>query len=86
MTEIKEFWRSLNKIYFCNIMLATSVVASIIMAFTIQFKVENLQDKMVNMQTQIATYKDQISLLEVEWTYLTRPNRLRTLANRYLNR
>ena len=65
-------------------MLVVSALTSIILAFTIQFKVENLQDKMVETQTQISFYKDQISLLEVEWTYQTRPERLRDLSSRYL--
>jgi len=84
MNEIKEFWQSLNKFYFCNAMLVVSALESIILAFTIQFKVENLQDKMVETQAQISFYKDQISLLEVEWTYQTRPERLRDLSSRYL--
>lgn len=84
MNEIKEFWQSLNKLYFCNAMLVGSALASIVLAFTIQFKVEALQDKMVETQAQIAFYHDQISLLEVEWTYQTRPERLRDLSSRYL--
>lgn len=84
MTELKQFWNSLNKFYFFNMVAVASVVASIVIAFSIQFKVEALQDKMADTQAQIAAYKDQISLLEVEWTYLTRPERLRTLASRYL--
>lgn len=84
MQELKQFWESLNKFYFCNCVLTAATVASIVIAFSIQFKVESLQDKMADTQAQIASYKDQISLLEVEWTYLTRPERLRTLASRYL--
>lgn len=84
MNEIKDFWQSLNKFYFCNTMLVASTLASIVLAFTIQFKVESLQDKMVETQAQIAFYHDQISLLEVEWTYQTRPERLRDLSSRYL--
>lgn len=84
MTEIKEFWQSLNKFYFCNFVLVATVLASITLAFVVQFKTESLQDKMVETQEQISFYKDQISLLEVEWTYQTRPARLRDLASRYL--
>lgn len=84
MNEIKEFWQSLNKFYFCNAMLIGATLASIVLAFVIQFKVESLQDKMVETQAQIAFYHDQISLLEVEWTYQTRPERLRDLSSRYL--
>jgi len=62
----------------------TSLLASIVLAFTIQFKTESLQDKISQTQEQISFYRDQISLLEVEWTYQTRPERLRDLSTRYL--
>jgi len=84
MNEIKEFWSLVNKFYFCNFILVTSLLASIVLAFTIQFKTESLQDKISQTQEQISFYRDQISLLEVEWTYQTRPERLRDLSTRYL--
>ncbi len=84
MNEIKEFWGSLNKFYFCNVSLVVATLASILLAFTMQFKVEALQDQMANTKAQIVAFEDQIGLLEVEWTYLTRPARLRELASRYL--
>lgn len=39
---------------------------------------------MVKTENEIIAYEDEIQLLEVEWVYLTRPERLRTLASRYL--
>ncbi len=84
MNELKQFWHKLNKVYFFNFVAVASVLFSIFVAFSVQFKVESLQDEMSDTQAQILSYKDQISLLEVEWTYLTRPERLRTLAARYL--
>lgn len=39
---------------------------------------------MVRTESEIVAYEDEIQLLEVEWVYLTRPERLRTLASRYL--
>jgi len=39
---------------------------------------------MVKTENEIIFYEDEIQLLEVEWVYLTRPERLRTLASRYL--
>jgi len=52
--------------------------------FFVQFKVENLQEKITQSEEEIAFYQDEIQLLEVEWVYLTRPERLRILASRYL--
>jgi len=81
---MKEFWQSLNKFYFANLLLVASVIFSIIFTFLVQFRVEGLQDDMVKTENEITSYEDEIQLLEVEWVYLTRPERLRTLASRYL--
>jgi len=81
---MKEFWQSTNKFYFANISLFASVVFAIILMFAVQFKVESLQDDMTKTEGEITAYEDEIQLLEVEWVYLTRPERLRTLAARYL--
>jgi len=84
MLEIKEFWHSLNKIYFTNFVLVAAMLVSILLMFVVEFKVEALQDDMVKTESEIAAYEDEIQLLEVEWVYLTRPDRLRTLAATYL--
>lgn len=81
---MKELWHSINKFYFSNIMLVAAIFCSIAIMFTVQFKVEALQDEMSKAESDIVEYEDQIKLLEVEWVYLTRPERLRTLANIYL--
>jgi hypothetical protein len=52
--------------------------------FVVQFRVEALHDEIASAENEIVAYQDQIQLLEVEWVYLTRPERLRTLAATYL--
>ncbi len=81
---MKELWQTINKFYFANCLLVASVICSIILMFLVQFKVEAMQDEMVRTESEIIAYEDEIQLLEVEWVYLTRPERLRTLASRYL--
>lgn len=52
--------------------------------FFVQFKIEALRDEMQKVESEIASFEDEVQLLEVEWVYLTRPERLRILASRYL--
>lgn len=81
---MKEFWQSLNKFYFTNCAIAGALVLSIILMFIVQFGVEALQDDMTRTENEISAFEDEIQLLEVEWVYLTRPERLRILASRHL--
>ena len=73
-----------QKFYLTNSVLISGIILSIILMFVVQFKVESLQDEIANAENEIASYQDQIQFLEVEWVYLTRPERLRTLAANYL--
>lgn len=81
---MKELWNSLNKFYLANIALICAVLFSVYSMFLVQFKVEHLQDEISKTENEIIAYEDKIKLLEVEWVYLTRPERLRDLANLYL--
>jgi hypothetical protein len=81
---MKQISYSINKLYLTNSIIIIGILASIIFMFNVQFKVEDLQEEMMSMESQISAYEDEIKLLEVEWVYLTRPERLRILASKYL--
>ncbi|MBU6338618.1 MAG: hypothetical protein KGQ36_01400 [Rickettsiales bacterium] len=81
---MKELWDSLDKFYLANCSMIAAVFFSVIFMFTVQFKVEALQDDISRAESDIIAYEDKINLLEVEWVYLTRPERLRNLAAIYL--
>lgn len=81
---MKEFWQSLNKIYFLNLIIIGSLLLSIFTMFFVQYKVESLQDDIFKTKNEISSLEDEIRLLEVEWVYLTRPERLRILVAKYL--
>jgi hypothetical protein len=81
---MKEIWDSLNKFYFANFTIVFAIIFSIIFMFYVQFKVEKLQDLIAQNRVNISDYEDQIRLLEVEWVYLTRPERLRQISTRFL--
>jgi hypothetical protein len=61
-----------------------TVVFSVCLAFYMQFKYDNLQEQIAFGKNEIAEYQDQIRLLEIEWVYLTRPERLRQLTEKFL--
>jgi cell division protein FtsL len=73
-----------TKRYLLNSFLTLAVLLSISMMFFIQLKVDNLQDQAKEVDAQISALEDDIRVLQVEWVYLTRPERLRTLSERYL--
>lgn len=85
MKEFKTFFQGLNKVYVCNFALIASTIFVIMLNFAVQFSVENLQNHIEDMQKEISSYKGQIGMLEVEWAYLTRPARIRSLSEKYLD-
>jgi len=70
--------------YSFNSLMIISLLAMIYLHFFMQFRYENLQDSITSGKNQIAEYEDQLRLLEVEWVYLTRPERLRQLTEKFL--
>ena len=75
----------LYKIYFFNFILFLTVLAVICSLFFIQFKTGNLQVKLDNINEEIEYLQDEVKTLKIEWVYLTRPERLRILSDKYLN-
>ena len=81
---MKDFWQNLNKVYFLNSLVIGFLLISIFALYFVQYQVENLQDDIAKTKNEISSLEDEIRLLEVEWVYLTRPERLRTLVAKYL--
>lgn len=73
-----------NRLYLFNSFVISAVILAAITMFLVQFKVESLQSSIEQTKKEISIYKDQIQMLEVEWAYLTRPERLRSLSAKYL--
>lgn len=55
--------------------------------FMFQVKYEVMQQELTlaSLDKQIATDREQIRVLDAEWSYLTRPSRLEDLAGRFLH-
>ena len=70
--------------YLINSSLMGMIFLAILLMNIMQFQVESLQDEVIKTKNEISSFEDEIRILEVEWVYLTRPERLRNIANRYL--
>ncbi len=57
---------------------------SVYCVFQIKYRVKELVRDVVELNRQITSDKEAIHVLNAEWTYLNRPERLKALADRYL--
>lgn len=85
MKNIQELALAINKFYLFNFILFLALITVVASSFVIQFKVENLQNRLEVGRSEIIEKQDKISMLEVEWAYLTRPSRIRSLASKFLS-
>ena len=53
--------------------------------YMVKFSVQNLQRDVVVAQHSLAQEKESLHLLNAEWAYLNRPERLRRLSDAHLN-
>ncbi len=61
----------------CVVVLATGL-------YLVKYSVQNVQRDVVTLKHQLASEKESLHLLNAEWAYLNRPDRLRQLADRHL--
>jgi len=52
--------------------------------FMVKYRVQDLEDQLVQINTEIAKDREAIQVLRAEWSHLNEPERLRGLADRYL--
>ena len=53
--------------------------------YLVKYSVQDVQSNVVTLKTQLASEKESLHLLNAEWAYLNRPDRLRQLADRHLD-
>ena len=53
--------------------------------YMVKFSVQNLQRDVRVMEQELAAEKESLHLLNAEWAYLNRPERLRQLSERHLD-
>lgn len=86
-TAVKTIKKQVSNIrlyYLKNLFLSLGVILSVCLVFYVQFRTDMLQDRVDLMQSNIESYEEELTLLSVEWNYLTRPERLRFLSKKYI--
>lgn len=53
--------------------------------FYVKHVVENTENELASLENQINSDQDEIHVLKAEWIYLSRPDRVKKLANQYLD-
>ena len=53
--------------------------------FQVKFEVMQQEETLARLNKEIADSREQIRMVDAEWSYLARPDRLKRLAARYLN-
>jgi len=58
---------------------------SIYEVFNISYKVQNSREDLAKIKSQIIDLENQLRILEVEWSYLNNPARIKKLSEKYLD-
>ncbi|MEI8179645.1 hypothetical protein [Aestuariivirga sp.] len=67
-----------------NLMLVTAVLVSGFILYSLEHETRGLEREAARYQRGIADETENMRLLNAEWSSLTRPDRLRALAERFL--
>ncbi|MBX9726578.1 MAG: hypothetical protein K2X09_04865 [Rickettsiales bacterium] len=71
-----------------NIRLLIHMVCVAVLAiglYMVKYSVQDVQRNVAALETELANEKESLHLLNAEWAYLNRPDRLRQLADRHLD-
>ena len=71
-----------------NVRILVHMVLFIVLAvgvYLVKYGVQDVQRELAARKTELAVEKESIHLLNAEWAYLNRPDRLRRLADRHLD-
>jgi hypothetical protein len=67
-----------------NILAVLALVGSAVYAYTIKYQTSYRAEQIAKTKIEIKAEQDAIAVLRADWAYMTRPERLQPLADRYL--
>jgi cell division protein FtsL len=72
-------------IRFLNVVACLALLGSAIYAYSIKYQTLYHAEQIAKMKRQIDNERNVISMQRAEWAFLTRPDRIQPLADKYLN-
>ncbi len=70
---------------FLNIVAILALVGSAVYAYSIKYQTSYRAEQIVKTKLEIKAEHDAIAVLRAEWSFMTRPERVQQLADRYLD-
>lgn len=67
--------------FMCTVLLAVLAFA----VYQVEYKVQDLRSELEQINDQIVSDREAMHVLKAEWSYLNKPERLRTIADMYLD-
>lgn len=62
-----------------------AVVCAASLLYSVKYRVQSMDEEIASIRAQIAHEKQAIHVLNAEWAFLTRPERIRVLAEKHLD-
>jgi cell division protein FtsL len=70
---------------FLNIVAIVVLVGSAVYAYSIKYQTSYRAEQITKTKIEIRQERDAIAVLRAEWAYMTRPERIQQLADKYLS-
>ena len=70
---------------FLNIVAILALVGSSVYAYTIKYQTSFRAEQITKTKLEIKAERDAVAVLRAEWSFMTRPERLQQLADKYLD-
>jgi hypothetical protein len=68
-----------------NIAAIVALIGSAVYAYSIKYQTSFYAEQILEMKHEVRAERDAIAALRAEWSFLTRPERLQRLSDRYLD-
>lgn len=71
---------------FLNIVAVLALVGSAVYAYSIKYQTSYRAEQIAKTKIEIKDERDAIAVLRAEWSFMTRPERLQQLSDKYLDK